>query len=387
MHDHWTLDPEVRYLNHGSFGATPRAVLEVQRALQRELEQEPVLFLAPERELEPKIDAVRARLAAFLKCRFEDLAFVRNATDGVGAVLRSFPFEAEDEIVVTSHGYNACTNAAKFVVGEDRVRVADVPFPILGPEQVVRAIDEACTSKTRLILVDHVTSPTGIILPVEEIVRTAHARGIRVLVDAAHAPGMLAVDLESVGADYTTGNLHKWVCGPKVSGFLHVREEHQSEVRPSVISHAANRVRPGRSRFLAEFDWTGTHDPTPLLAVPAALDFLGGLYPGGMDELQKRNRDLVLAARGLVAGSIGMEAPAPDEMIGSLATLPLPDGPPPEPGGIDPLQRVLFEEYGIEVMMPHWPVPGRRWIRLSAQAYNRIEDYEVLARALRDRGA
>ena len=383
MREHWTIRPDIQFLNHGSFGATPNVVLEAQRELQDELEREPVLFLAPERELEPKLDAVRSRLASFLGCQFKDLAFVRNATDGVGAVLRSFPFQGDDEIVVTSHGYNACTNAAKFVVGEERVRVADVPFPITTPEQAARAVDDACTSNTRLILVDHVTSPTGIILPVEEIVRAAHERGIRVLVDAAHAPGMLDVNLDAIGADYTTGNLHKWVCGPKVSGFLHVREEHQEEVRPSVISHAANRERPGRSRFLAEFDWTGTHDPTPLLVVPLALDFLGGLYPGGMDEHRRKNRELVLAGRDIVADALGVEAPAPDEMIGSLAALPLPPGHGSQPSGVDPLQQTLFHEYQIEAMLPHWPAEGRRLIRLSAQAYNRIEEYEALAIALK----
>lgn len=379
---HWGLDPEVAFLNHGSFGAAPRVVLEAQRREQDALERDPIHYLAPERTLYERLDGVRERLAAFLRCPAEDLAFVRNATDGVNAVLRSFPLEAGDRIAITSHGYNACNNAARFVAERAgaEVDVAEIPFPIDGPEAAVAAVEEALTERTRLLLVDHVTSPTGLVLPVAEIVRLARARGVRTLVDAAHGPGMLPMDLEGVGADYTTGNLHKWLCGPKVSGFLHVRPELQGSVRPCVISHAANTPAPGRSRFVAEFDWTGTFDPSPLLAVPAAIDFLEGVLPGGLDAVRAHNRGLVLEGRAILCEALGVAPTAPDEMLGSLVTLPLPDGP--SEGRVDPLQLALFERHRVEVPIMHWPEKGRRWVRISAQVYNDRADYERLAAAL-----
>ena len=383
-HEHWTLHPEVTFLNHGSFGATPRVVLDEQRRLRDALEREPLRFLAPERELEPKLDAARERLAALIGARSQDVAIVRNATDGCNAVLHSFPFSEGDEIVITDHGYRACSNAATHAAERAgaRVRVAKIPFPLAGPEEVVVAIAAACTDRTRLILVDYVTSPTALVLPIAEIVREAHARGIRVLVDAAHAPGMVPMDVTASGADYTTGNLHKWLCCPKVAGFLHVREELQGTVRPTTISHAATAARPGRSRFLAEFDWTGTFDPTPFLCLPRALDFLSSLRPGGLEAHMAANHALAVEGARVVLTALGVESPAPESMLGSMATLPLPDGPPAPEGQTDLLQQRLFEHQRVEVPIAHWPVPGRRWVRISAQAFNELEDYERLAAAL-----
>ncbi|MEL6427983.1 MAG: aminotransferase class V-fold PLP-dependent enzyme [Planctomycetota bacterium] len=387
----FTLDPELCFLNHGSFGAVPRSVQAFRTERLAALERDPIRYLAPERELEPKLDAVRARTADLLGCGASDLAFVRNATDGVNAVLQSMttaagaarPLAEGENIVVTDHGYNACTNAARFAaerVGAD-VRVARIPFPIESPAQALAAIQDACDDWTRLLLVDSVTSPTALVLPMEEIVAFARERGIRVLVDAAHAPGMLDVDLDALGADYATGNFHKWVCGPKVSGFLHVAPEHQESVRPTTISHAANTPRPQRSRFLAEFDWTGTFDVTALEGVSAALDFLEAQDPDGLAGVRRRNRALALEARDLLIDVLGIEAPAPDSMLGSMATVPLPAGPAPEPGGVDPLQAKLYDAYRIEV--PIWQVPdGRRLLRVSAQLYNERADYERLCDAL-----
>lgn len=383
---HWGLDPEVAFLNHGSFGAAPRVVLEAQRREQDAQERDPIHYLAPERTLYGKLDAVRERLAAFLGCPVADLAFVRNATDGVNAVLRSFELREGDRIVITSHGYNACNNAARFVAERAgaEVVVAEIPFPLTDPAEASAAVAAACCDRTRLVLVDHVTSPTGLILPVEEIVRAARARGIRTLVDAAHGPGMLPMNLDRVGADYTTGNLHKWLCGPKVSGFLHVRPELQESVRPCVISHAANTPAPGRSRFVAEFDWTGTFDPSPLLAVPTAIDFLEGVLPGGIQAVRAHNRALVLEGRGILCEALGVSPPAPDSMVGSLVTLPLPASPADAPpsGRVDPLQLALFERHRVEVPIMHWPAKGRRWVRISAQVYNDRSDYERLAAGL-----
>ena len=229
---HWQLNPDIIFLNHGSFGATPTVVLEQQQHFRAALESEPIQFLAPERKLEPKLDRVREIVATLVRCDSQDLAFVRNVTDGVNAVLRSFPFESGDEIVITNLGYNACNNAARFAADKSNavVREAVLPFPIQDPAEIVTAIEAKFTDRTRLLLVDHVTSATGLVLPIKEIVHRAKERGIRVLVDGAHALGMVDIDLESIGADYYTANHHKWFCGPKTSGMLWVKRDLQHEV-------------------------------------------------------------------------------------------------------------------------------------------------------------
>jgi isopenicillin-N epimerase len=258
------------------------------------------------------------------------------------------------------------------------VRVVRLPFPIQAAEQVTAAITSMFTPQTRLLLVDHVTSPTGLVLPVQEIIAAAHAHHIRVLVDGAHAPGMLPLDLQKLNPDYYTANHHKWLCGPKVSGFLYVRRELQEEVRPTVISHAANRPRPGRSRFLAEFDWTGTFDPSPILALPTAIDFLKSLYSGGIDELMTHNRHQALGARDCLCDALGIGPPAPDEMIGSLVTIPLQVGTPPEQLG-----AWLYGEHRFELPVFRSPCDDTTLLRVALQAYNRAEQIERLAAALR----
>lgn len=381
----WTLDSEIRFLNHGSFGACPRVVLEAQAEHRARLEREPVTFFV--RELEQRLDAVREGLAEFLGSDPPDLAFVPNATTGVNAVLRSMELAPGDEIVITDHGYNACCNVARFVAERAGavVRVASVPFPIRSGDEVLTALTDAVTANTRLLLVDHVTSPTGLVFPLPEIVDAMHARGVRVLVDGAHAPGMLELDLRRLDADYFTGNCHKWLCAPKGAGFLWVRRELQPSVRPAVISHGANSTRRDRSRFLLEFDWVGTVDPTALLAIPDAVHFLASLFPGGFPELRRRSRALALRARDVLVQALGIAPPAPDEMLGQLVSVPLPDGSAQavEATDMDPLHHALFEEGRIEVPVFPWPAPPRRLVRASVQVYNEIGDYQALATGLR----
>ncbi len=382
---HWSLDPEVVFLNHGSFGACPRPVLDYQTELRARMEREPVRFLA--RELEGMIDGARAMLAAFLGAGVDDLVFVRNATSGVNAVLQHLPLEPGDELLVGDQEYNACRNVVDFVAARAgaTVRQVAVPFPLASEDQVVEAFLAGVGPRTKLALFDHVTSQTGVVFPAARLAAALRERGVRVLVDGAHAPGMLPLDLSALGADYYTGNLHKWVCAPKGAAFLWVRRELQPEVRPAVISHGANADARARSRFQLEFGWTGTDDPTPWLCVPEALRFLGGLFPGGWPEHMRRNREQALRGRAVVAEALGVALPAPDSMIGTLGAVPLPDG-----GGeptsylyVDPLQTALYRDHGIEVPVIPWPAPPKRLVRVSAQAYNRDEDYRTLAAALR----
>ncbi len=382
---HWQLDPTIDMLNHGSFGATPTVVLQEQRRLQDSLEREPLRFLAQERELEPKLDVVRRCIANLVHVDPTDLVFVRNATDGVNAVLRSMPLGRNDEIVVTDHGYNACNNVARFVTDRAaaKLRVARIPFPLASDDDVVAAIEAELNPRTRLLLVDHVTSASGLVLPIKKIVDIAHCRGIQVMVDGAHAPGMVPLDITNIGPDYYTANHHKWLCGPKVSGFLYVRSELQDQVRPTIISHGANTPRPGRSRFLAEFDWTGTYDPCPLLATPTAIEFLGGLREGGIEALMRANRALALRARDLVLDALEIPGPAPDRMIGSMASFPLPAAPQTMAGEVDPLQVRLYDRHRIELPVFRFTCDAKRVLRISCQAYNDLDQYRRLAEALR----
>jgi len=381
--ERWPLERDLVFLNHGSFGACPTEVLRHQATLRAEMEAEPVRFLS--RELDDRLDAARASLAAFVGADPDDLAFVTNATGGVNAVLRSRVFAAGDELLTTDHAYNACRNTLNFVAERAgaRVVVAAIPFPVASPDEVVDAVLAKVTPRTRLALLDHVTSPTALILPVERLIAELAARGVDVLIDGAHAPGMVPLNLATLGATYYSGNCHKWLCAPKGSAFLWTRRDQQPDVRPLTISHGASAVRPGRSRFRLEFDWTGTSDPTAWLTVPKAIEYLGALVPGGWPALMARNRGLALDARRLLCAAAGTPPPCPDDMVGSIASVRLPDGTA-EVGWRrpDPLQQRLFEDWRIEVPVMSWPAAPRRLVRISAQLYNRREHYERLAQAL-----
>ncbi len=293
---HWPLDPRVDFLNHGSYGASPRVVLEAQATWRLQLEQEPVRFLVE--QLEPALDAARTAVGTFVGAAPDDLAFITNATTGVNTVLRSLRFESGDELLTTDHEYNAVRNALDYVATRDgaSVVVAEVPFPLESAEAVVTAVLGAVTPHTRLAVLDHVTSATALVLPVATLVAALAERGVDTLIDGAHAPGMVELDVAGLGAAYYTGNLHKWVCAPKGAAFLWVRPDRQERIRPLVISHGANSPRDDRSRFRLEFDWLGTGDPSAWLAAPAAIEFGATLLPGGWPALRDRNRQLALAS-------------------------------------------------------------------------------------------
>jgi isopenicillin-N epimerase len=380
----WSLDPGVVFLNHGSFGATPRAILEEQSELRARIEHEPVRFFI--RELEAMLDGVRGALASFLGANADDLALVPNATSGVNTVLRSLDFRAGDELLTTTHAYNACANALAYAAHRAgaKVVVVNVPFPLEGPDTVVQTVLAAVTERTRLVLLDHVTSPTGCVLPLERLVPLLQERGVDVLVDGAHAPGMLPLRLDALGAAYYTGNCHKWLCAPKGAAFLHVRRDRQEHLHPLAISHGRNAPRTDRSRFRLEFDWSGTDDPTAWLCVPAALRVVGSLVPGGWPDVMARNHALALVGRRLLCAALDIAPPCPEAMLGSLAAIRLPDHQGPQRSFLatDPLQDVLWEEKSIEVPIFEWPRAPSRWLRISAQLYNSEAQYAYLAKCL-----
>ena len=382
---HWTLDPETVFLNHGSFGACPTVVLDFQHGVRERIERQPVQFFV--RDLEMLLDQARDTLAEFLAADARDLVWVPNATAAVNAVLRSLELRPDDELLTTDHEYNACRNVLDFVAERSgaRVVVASIPFPLDSVEAVVDAVLDRVTPRTRLALIDHVTSQTGLVMPIERLVRELADRDVETMVDGAHAPGMLRLDVPAVGATYYTGNCHKWICAPKGAAFLHVRRDRQQEVRPIAISHGANSPRPDRSRYQVEFDWVGTDDPSAYLSVPEAIRFMGSLLPGGWPALRQHNRELTLQGRRAICETLGIAPPCPDEMIGSLASIPLPpgaDAPLASPLYADPLQQELLDRFGIEVPVIPWPGPPGRLIRISGQLYNNQKQYDSLASAL-----
>lgn len=386
--DLWTLDRKVDFLNHGSFGACPQVVLDHQASLRGQMEREPVRFF--EREAPVLAETAREALGRFVGAPADALALVPNVTVALNAAMRSCALGPGDEVIITDHEYNASKNIAEVVAAERgaRVRTARVPFPCAGPGAVVEAVLNEVTPRTRVALIDHVTSQTALIFPVQDIARELHGRGVEVVVDGAHAPGMLPLDIEALGVAFYGGNCHKWMCAPKGAGFLYVRSDFKSRVRAPIVSHGA--TESATERFRKEFDWMGTLDVTSFLSVPRAIQFLADL-PGGVEQVRASNRALSLAARSVLQEALGAgPLPAPDEMLGSMASLPLPAPllhryePAASALELDALHNALFDRYRIDVPVMGCPAHPGRMLRVSAQLYNSLSQYERLGGALRE---
>jgi len=383
--DLWSLDPDVLHLNHGSFGACPNRILEQQTQLRKQMEYNTLRFF--EQDLPDLLETAREALGIFLGAPASDLVFVDNATMGVTTVLSNLNLIAGDRVLITDHGYNACSNAARFFAEKTGavVDLINLPFPGSDSNEVIERILKGCTSRTRILLIDHITSPTALIMPLEDIVPAVQQRGIQVLVDGAHAPGMLPLRLAELGADYYTGNCHKWMCAPKGTAFLYVRSEHQSNLHPLTISHGMNRPVGESTRFRLEFDWIGTRDLTGFLTLPALIDYMDGISNEGWAGIMVRNRALAVEARDLICQELGLELPCPVDMIGSLATICLPGSVETtftDYHVIDPLKQILRRQYGIEVSLSAWPSPAGRYLRISTQLYNALSQYRQLTEAL-----
>jgi isopenicillin-N epimerase len=378
--DAWGLDKSIVFLNHGSYGACPHAVRQRQHELQDQLEREPLRCLM--REWEPLLDQSRNALATFVGAAASDLVFVPNATTGVNTILSALNFGPQDEILLTSHEYNSCKNAVERVRERygTKIVVVDLPFPLISYDQIEQPILQAISPRTRLFLIDHIVSQTAVQMPIKPLIDAMRARGIYTLIDGAHAPGMIALNLVELGADFYTGNCHKWLCTPKGSAFLYVRAALQAQIRPLVISHGANSERRDKSRFQLEFDWTGTHDPAPYLCIPRALEFLSACLPGGILELQARNHALVLEARKLLCELSGCAAGCPPAWLGSMATLLLPQQFA-KYSALE-LHDALLDSFSIEVQVMPPLSPGPPLLRISAQLYNSLAQYQYLGECL-----
>jgi isopenicillin-N epimerase len=379
----WILDTATVFLNHGSFGACPRVILDRQTDYRQRLEARPVQFLM--REMEGMLDRSRREVAEFVHAAPEDLVFVQNSTTAVNTVFRSLKLNPGDEILFTSHIYGACRRLLEYISREAGVELIEAAFdfPTASEEMILDAILEKVTPRTRIALIDHISSATALIHPVETIVKELDRRGVDTLIDGAHALGSIPLDLKNIGAAYYTANCHKWLCTPKSAAILHVRSDKQKGVVPVVISHAGHEAEPFAERFF----WPGTYDPTAALCVSDAIGYIGSMVPGGWPAVMKHNHDLCVEARELICRMLKISMPCPDRMIASMATFCL----PPQAGAVpvdyksfSPLQEILFRKYKIEIPIWNWPSPPSRLVRISAQLYNSLSQYEYLATALSD---
>jgi isopenicillin-N epimerase len=363
------LSPDTIQINHGSFGATPIPVLDAADAWRRKFEADPTHFMR--RLWAPSLAEAKATLAAFLNADIAGLAFVMNASDGANAVLRSLDFAAGDEILVTSHGYRAVSKTVEHVCRRTGAiaRVVDIPFPLTGPEAVVDAIDAAITPRARLIVVDHITSPTAAVFPVAAIQTRARKRGVPVLIDGAHAPGQVPLDIAALAPDFYVGNCHKWLFAAKGAAFLYAAPQFRDRLHPGTISHGYGQG------MAAEFDWVGTRDVGAWLSVPDGIAYGEAL---GWAQLRQRNNDLAGDAAALLAQVWGTRIGTPDSMRAHMACVEIPLPGPADEARAQTLWSKLYDAHRIQ--MPVIAFAGALWARPSVQIYNRAGDYEALAK-------
>jgi isopenicillin-N epimerase len=374
LRSEFLLAADLTFLNHGSFGATPRIVFDEHTRWRQRIEADPIELLA--RRGSELLETAKQAIGDWLGMNPRDFGLVTNATDAINSVLRSLQFSPGDELLTTSHVYNAVRQAMKFVAGQSGAdyRELDVPVPVDSPRVIEQAVLDALTPRTRLLVIDHVTSPTALVFPIENILAGCAHRGVDVLVDGAHAPGMLDLNVTQLAPAYYAGNLHKWACAPKGSAFLWCRPDRQSRIHPLVISH---RFGQGMSK---EFDWQGTRDFAAWLCVPRAIDYMASI---GWGKIIAHNHAMAVWMNQLLCSrwNVPSISPIDGSMLGSMATVPL---PPPldqiSDEQIQALQHRLHDRNRIEV--PILRFAGRTYIRPCCQIYNIAEDFYRLADAI-----
>ena len=373
--EYFLLDPEVVFLNHGSYGATPKPVFEEYQSWQRRLERQPVLFLG--REFNDLMQAARGALGEYLNADADDLVYIPNATHGANIAARSLDLNAGDEILTTDHEYGACDYTWEFVCEETGARYVrqSIPLPVHGEEEIAEQFWMGVTPRTKAIYLSHITSTTALRLPVEAICRRAREAGILSIVDAAHSPGQIPVDLQALGADIAFGNCHKWMMAPKGAAFLYVRREVQNIINPMVVSwgmHPTPEIASG-SRFVDILQWTGTKDPAAALAVPAAIQFMEDY---NWDTVRYECHHLLRRAIEKICDLTGLPPvyPLDSDFYSQMGIAPLP------PSDLTMLKSRLYDEHRIEVPLTKWQ--ERQFIRISVQGYNTQSDVDALVRAL-----
>jgi isopenicillin-N epimerase len=381
LRSEWTIPDDVTYLNHGSFGPSPKSVQAVRAEWTARLEAQPMDFFL--RRMEPALDDAAAALGRFVGADPRDLVFVDNATTAMNVVAESLPLAPGDEVLLNDHEYGAVRRIWQRACDRRQARVAcaTIPTPIQSVDDVVEPLFAVVTPRTKLIVISHVTSPTAIVFPVDEICRRAREQGIPVCIDGPHAVAMRPVNLRQLGATFYCASLHKWLSAPFGSGFLHVDRKWQSKLVVPALSWG--RSLSGQpARWQDEWNWQGTRDPAPFLAVPAAIEFLERI---GLEQFRRHGHELARTARQRIAELFPETQPltADDEnYYGPMVTVPLGDAPSmrPAPNAWDPWQQVLWDRHGIEVPIVDWH--GRRHIRVSAHLYNSAADIDRLMAAL-----
>jgi isopenicillin-N epimerase len=381
MLEHWLLDPDCTYLNHGTVGAPPRRVLQAQQALRDEIERQPARFMLRELNGEhamPWRTVMRLReasdqVAAFLGSRPDDLVFVPNVTTGMNAVLGSLPLAPGDEVVITDQAYGAIRLTARAMCERAgaTLRTIDLAYPIRNTAGVVEPIAAALTAQTKLVVIDHITARTAVVMPVAEVAAACHARGVPVLVDGAHAPGAIPLDIAALGVDWYSANLHKWAHAPRGCGILWAAPERQSMVHFPVVSWGRNRG------FRAEFEHTPTADPTAYLAAPVGIAMLRGW---NFDACAGYMHGLAWEAAAILTARWGTRFEIPRSMIGTMVTVPLPGEAGATEADAEQVRLDLLLADRIEAPLYAWD--GRLWVRVSAQVYNDRADIGRLADAV-----
>lgn len=382
LRSEWLLDPAITYLNHGTVGATPRRVLEAQRAIQDDVERQPSRFLL--RELaaissgypgggRPRMRVAADAVGAFIHASGDDVVFVDNATTGANAVMRSFPFEPGDELLISDLGYGGVNNAARYAARERGAIVRTVVIePPFRSGAIAEAFERAVTPRTRLAVVDHITADTALVLPLADIAARLRRRGVAVLADGAHAPGSIALDVPSLGCDWYTANLHKWALVPRSSGFLWTSPERQAMTHAPVISWGLDQG------YTTEFDLVGTRDPSAHLAAPAAFAFIERL--GGLPAMHAYMHALAWNGANLLAERWGTPLETPRDLLGAMVTVVAPAHVGSTAADASVLRDRLLLEEQIEVKVHDYR--GRVHLRVSAQVYNDLSDFEQLADAV-----
>lgn len=383
----WMLDPAVTFLNHGSYGAMPRSTAAMQSRIRERMEREPVRFL--KHDLEGLVDVARHSLASVLNCRANDLAPMPNATQALATILANTQLREGDEVLVSDHEYQSLINELDRMSQRQGIKVvqAKVPFPIASADVVVERFLEAITARTRVVFISHITSASSLVFPVAPIIKECNARGIDVVLDGAHSPGQVHVDLGALQPSYFVGSGHKWLCGPKGIGFMYVRADKQPGFRPLALSSRANKVRPDRALFLRDFDYSGTGDYSAFLSLPESIGVVGSLLPGGWSALFRHNHELIVKARAHVCNVLGIEPSCPDSMLGTMASIAIPDAPEAiadRPTKYDDaLQDALIDTHAMATPIWRLNCNQQRIVRLSAHVYNTMEQYERYAEALK----
>jgi isopenicillin-N epimerase len=383
---HWKLNKNIVYLNHGSFGATPTKVLEKQLQLQMENEAEAIEFYID--KLPNLINTSKAALANYVGTDSNNIVFIQNTTTGVNTILNSLTANEGDEWLTTNHAYGACVHAFKHFATKHKCNVvtAIIDYPIISEDAILEAIEKSITPKTTIALMDYVTSASAIILPIKKIIDLLHSKGIKVIVDAAHAPGMVDFNIEVLQPDFFIANCHKWICSPKGSAFIYVAPQHQPSVNPLVISHYNDTNEGEATHWSNQFMWDGTHDYSAYICVKDALEYMPALIDGGWDAIKKHNHELVWAAANKIATALQVTLPVPKAMVGAICNIPMPDGVAAAKKFHSnvALKDTLFHKYKIEVPIFMFPTAPTQWLRISAQLYNSMEQYDYLLACLKE---